>query len=198
MNKINITFDNKSYRVKKGISVLKAAQNSNVFIPSWCAIQGQKGSQVCRLCIVQIQGIKGEVNSCAIEAKDNMKVTVNQLELNNTRKTLMNLLLKSHKNCINPNCELETLAKKMGIESPIQKQSLIGSVIQFSPYLKYDKDLCIHCERCVNTCTQQKSLKVIHKTREISLITHSPKNTCIECGDCIFACKAGALTQNNI
>ncbi|MCO4780859.1 MAG: (2Fe-2S)-binding protein [Candidatus Cloacimonetes bacterium] len=197
MSTIKVTFDNKIYTSPNNITVLKAASLNNIFIPSWCAIKHQAGSQVCRLCIVEIDGFKGAVNSCGITVKDGMKITVNSLALNKTRKTLLKLLLKSHKNCKDLNCELENLAIKLDIK-PQVIQSKASPLKELSSYLLYNKDLCVHCERCVNSCTQQKSLEVVHKTRDISLKNDSIKTSCIQCGDCIFMCKAGALTENSI
>ncbi|MCJ8347616.1 2Fe-2S iron-sulfur cluster-binding protein [bacterium] len=196
MNKIKIYFDNQVYEVRDNTNVLEASKSVGVFIPSWCAIKNKKGSQVCRLCIVEIEGIKGAVSSCMMDVKDGMKVNVNQMILNKTRKTTLELLLQEHKGCSNSSCELEALGEKLGVDPSIENLHQGSKTKRLSDYLSYNASLCIHCERCINTCDQQNALIAERKTRNIDLKNEDSKNPCIECGDCIFACKAGALTEN--
>ena len=198
MNKVRIFLDNVQFEVDSELNALQASNRSNIFIPSWCAIHQRSASQVCRLCIVEIEGIKGAINSCSVQVQEGMKITVNSVILNKTRKTLLELLLKEHKGCEDPHCELEALGEKLGISKTDSMFTHHSKSSILSDYLSYDADLCIHCERCISTCTLQKSLKIETKTRNISLKNNGIENDCIQCGDCIYACGTGALKRNNL
>ena len=93
---ISIRIDNKSFKVEKGITILKAAQQNNIFIPSLCAYDGLTPHGGCRICIIEVEGIKGFLKSCSTPVQDGMVIKTNTDQIQDERRKILQLLLSEH------------------------------------------------------------------------------------------------------
>jgi len=142
---VTITMDNKKLQVKSGLTILQAAKANNIYIPSLCAFEHLPSYGACRLCIVEVDGIRGFPTSCTTPVEDGMVIRTETQELRNLRQEILKLLLSEHpasclfcsdkEECINfqgtirkvgnttgcrycPNdhrCEIQTIVEKIGL-----------------------------------------------------------------------------------
>jgi formate dehydrogenase alpha subunit len=93
---VSLTIDGKQVKVRQGTTVLEAAQSAGVYIPSLCADPDLKPYGACRLCIVEIEKMRGLPTACTTPATDGMVVHTNTPAVNNIRRTVVELLLADH------------------------------------------------------------------------------------------------------
>ena len=211
-NKINITLNGIVYEVEKGKTILEAAQDAGINIPTLCYHKDLCIAGNCRVCMVEIAGQKRLAASCATPCHDNMEVFTNTLKVRNSRKHIIELLLSEHNaDCTkcykNGNCELQELAA----EYKIMSQDLIDlaaykdySIDTFSPSIVKDDSRCIRCQRCVRTCAELQgvnALTVAYKGDKMKISTFFENSmndvVCTNCGQCVNHCPTGALIEKN-
>ncbi|MGI6004675.1 MAG: NADH-dependent [FeFe] hydrogenase, group A6 [Christensenellales bacterium] len=210
MAKITLTIDGRQVEVDKGTTVLEAARAANVHIPTLCYLKNVSSLGACRMCVVQIEGMRNMPASCVLAAADGMVVKTNTPAIREARRVNLELLLSDHdRRCLtcvrNKNCELQTLCEELGVEEiefegdrPERKKDSTSSAIV------RDNNKCILCRRCVSVCAQMQNVGVIgaqergFKT-EIGQAFDIPlgTSTCINCGQCIIACPTGALREKS-
>ena len=117
---IKINIDGRDIEVKEGTTVLQAARQAKIDIPTLCFLKDINAAGDCRMCIVEIEGRRGLVPSCNTVVEEGMKIKTNTPAINESRKVILDLILSSHNRacltCVrNGNCELQTLAEKFGM-----------------------------------------------------------------------------------
>ncbi|MBO7180994.1 MAG: (2Fe-2S)-binding protein, partial [Bacteroidales bacterium] len=164
MEMINLTIDGKAIQAEKGQTILKAARKFGIDIPTLCyyELNGQKLENKpggCRVCVVEVEGRKNLAPACATEVMEGMVVHTHSLRVVNARRTVVELILSDHPaDCLtcskSGNCELQTLAQKLGIrEIPFKgEQSTYRK--DNSPSIIRDVDKCIMCRRCETVCNE--------------------------------------------
>ncbi len=120
MNTITLTINGQPVTVAAGSTVLEAARQAGVHIPTLCYHRDLAPEGHCRVCLVEIEGQRGLQPACAFPAADGMVIKSNSARARQGRKFSVELLLSNHPNecltCIrNQNCELQELAQEMGI-----------------------------------------------------------------------------------
>ena len=209
---IKITINGESIEVKKGTSILEAAQKSGVNIPTLCYHKDLCVAGNCRVCVVEILGQKRLAPACASPCEEGMEILTNSIKVRNSRKNIIELLLSEHNaectRCYkNGNCELQTLAA----EYKIMEQDFIRlvpfknyTIDMFSPSIIKDDSKCIRCQRCVRTCAELQgvnALTVAYKGDQMKISTFFEKTmndvVCTNCGQCINHCPTGALVEKN-
>ena len=131
METVNLIIDGKAVVAEKGQTILKAARKAGISIPTLCyyELNGQKLENKpggCRVCVVEVEGRKNLAPACATEVMEGMVVHTHSLRVVNARRTVVELILSDHpSDCLScsksGNCELQTLAQKLGIrEIPFQ------------------------------------------------------------------------------
>ena len=211
-NLINMTINGIPLEVEKGKTILEAAGQAGVIIPTLCFHKDLCIAGNCRVCIVEIAGQKRLSASCATPCEEGMEIRTNSLNVRNSRKHLIELLLSEHHaDCTrcykNGNCELQRLASEYKIMTqdfiPLaaQKQYTIDL---FSPSIIKDDSKCVRCQRCVRTCEEIQgvsALTVAYKGDEMKIATFFEKSmndvVCTTCGQCVNHCPTGALVEKN-
>ncbi len=210
--KINITINGMPVSIQPGKTILEAAEEEGIKIPTLCYHKDLCVAGNCRVCIVEVVGQKRLSASCATPCDEGMEILTNSLKVRNSRKHIIELLLSEHHaDCTqcyrNGNCELQDLAS----EYKIMTQDFIElaplknySIDMFSPSIIKDDRKCIRCQRCVRTCAELQgvnALTVAYKGDHMKISTFFEKAMndviCTNCGQCVNHCPTGALVEKN-
>ena len=205
---IKLTIDDKEVEVKKGTTILEAARQAEVDIPTLCFLKDINEVGDCRMCIVEIEGRRGFVPSCVQKAEEGMIVHTNTPNVVDARRVILELIISNHKvECLtctrSGNCELQDLAKKFNIRDIDFPGEIIEHEIDdISPSIVRDFSKCILCRRCVATCKNVQKIGAIDCVNRgfescISTVGNKSLNdvNCTFCGQCIQSCPTGALHE---
>jgi len=201
---ITLTIDNKKVEVAKGSTVLEAAKKLKIDIPTLCYDSRMKPHGACRLCIVEIEGMRRPVTSCTTPAEQGMTVTTTSAHLERLRKTTVELLLSDHPNdcmvCIRAgSCTLQELAYKYGIrENRFDGAMRDHNRVDENPFVMREQNKCVLCGLCVRVCEEVQGVSAIgYSGRGFEAKICSPFEhdlNCEFCGQCVSVCPTGALS----
>lgn len=210
MKKVTLTIDGRSVTVPEDYTVLQAARELNISIPTLCFLKDINQIGACRMCLVEVKGARALQASCVLPVSEGMEVSTNTPLLRETRKTIMELILSNHHRecttCVrSQNCELQNLARQLGIrEIWFNTEPFETSVDSLSPSIVRDQSKCILCRRCVAVCHEVQGVGVIQATNRGFHTTIEPafgmslsEVACINCGQCIQACPVAALREKD-
>ena len=212
MDTIKLTIDNREVEVPRGTTILKAAQQMGITIPTLCnfeldglALKNRPGG--CRVCVVEVVGRRNLAPACITECMPDMVVKTNSLRAINARKTVLELMLSDHPNdclqcAMNGKCELQAVAADMGIREIPYKGVQSNYPKTVSPSIVRDENKCIMCRRCESVCHEYQSVGAIGAVdRGFPAVVATAFNkdlvdtNCVFCGQCIAVCPTGALTE---
>ncbi len=209
---ITLTIDGISVTVPEGTTVLEAARQAKINIPTLCYLKGINQIGACRICMVEIEGARGLAAACVMPAGDGMVVKTNTPKLRAVRKDNLELLLSNHNRecttCVRSGkCELQALSNEYGITG-IQyegaKTFKPTDVDDLSPSIVRDNSKCIHCRRCIAVCNNVQKIGAIGMGKRGFKSTVGPAfglsladSPCVNCGQCIEACPVGALHEKS-
>ena len=208
---ISIELNEKKVTVPFGTTILEACQQNQIHIPTLCHHKDLCVAGVCRVCVVEVEGMRTLQASCAFPITAPIKVKTTSNSVRRARKHVIDLLLSEHcgecYSCFrNNNCELQSLAKEYGVDhynfGHIEKPRY--EVDNSSYSVVRDLDKCVLCKRCVRTCIDLQEVGVLeaidrgHNTH-IGTFWDKPlaEVICINCGQCINRCPTGALRAND-
>jgi len=210
--KIRVTIDGLEHFADPGTSILEAAGQLNIHIPTLCYHRDLKIAGNCRICLVELDGQRDLVASCATPVEEGMVIHSNSMKVRTARKHMIELLLSEHHadctNCYkNGKCELQNLASEFKIINPVF-DSLVTSrerhLDLLSPSLIKDDQKCIRCQRCVRSCAEIQGVSAVwaaHKGSRMNISTFQARSLhqvfCTGCGQCIDRCPTGALVEKN-
>jgi predicted molibdopterin-dependent oxidoreductase YjgC len=194
--------------VEEGMTILDAAKKLGIKIPHLCYDPRLKPYGGCRLCLVEIEGARNPVPSCAAKVTEGMKVQTDTVTLHEIRKTIVELLLSNHPQecltCENTGqCALQDIAYELGVrEISFEGEKHFHTVTDPSPFVEREMDKCIVCARCVRICRDVQHCSVYTLAfRGFEIIPTTPydkpltESNCVFCGQCISTCPTGALTS---
>ena len=207
---LKITIDGSKYEVNEGLTILEAAAQCDVRIPTLCYLKDVNEIGACKMCVVEIEGKENLVTSCTTKVKDGMVIETASSKVVAARREVLNLILAHHDvRCMtcgkSGECQLQDLAREYGIEvSKYEKSTHNARVKKDNPFLTYYPELCINCQRCVSTCHKVTGNRTL-KNGKIGTTTliDAPfgpdwkETTCESCGNCAEACPTGALIAKN-
>ncbi|MHA1839381.1 MAG: molybdopterin-dependent oxidoreductase, partial [Candidatus Ranarchaeia archaeon] len=204
-----ITIDGKQYPFKPGQTVLEAAKENGISIPTLCYHPCLPPQSACRLCLVEVEGAKTLCASCSYPVYDGMKVQTRSTRVIKARRVILELILSSHElKCVvcdkNGACELQKIAYDMGID-----KSRFGVVSRglaadhSSPSIVLDMNQCVLCGRCVAACNEvmvNEVLGIIHRGSNSVVATafETPlkESDCVQCGACLAVCPVSAILDH--
>jgi formate dehydrogenase major subunit len=204
---ISLTIDGKTVHVPEGTTVLRAAESAGVFIPTLCDHKELIPYGGCRLCLVEIDGMRGLQPSCTMPASNNMVINTDTERIHAARKFVLTMLFSERNHfcpfCVvtNGDCELQNAAYGEGMTHwPLQPNWKPYTVDASHPYFVLDHNRCILCRRCVRACGElvgNFTLGFEERGAACLLVadTGTPlgKSSCISCGNCVQVCPTGAL-----
>ena len=207
---ISLSIDGVQVEVPAGTTVLEAAKQAGINIPTLCYLKDINAIGACRMCVVDT-GARALQAACVLPVSEGMKVRTNTPEIRKYRKALLELVLSTHdKKCLScvrsTNCELQKLCRELGVDDGdhYAGKRVEYSVDDVSPSIVRDNNKCILCRRCVAVCAQVQDVGVIGAfNRGFSTSIGSPWDlklndmACINCGQCIINCPVGALYEKD-
>ena len=209
MEKVNIKINDKEYSVPASYTILDAAREAKVHIPTLCYLKDINQIGACRMCLVEIKGARALQAACVYPVSEGLEIYTNTEKVRKARKATLELILSNHeKKCLtcprNRNCELQQLSDELGIdELRYEGENIPYELDCGSTSLVRDNNKCILCRRCVAACDNQ-AISVIgcvergFKTHITSAFEKKINEVgCIFCGQCIVSCPVGALYEKN-
>ena len=206
---IKLNIDGLEVTVEEGTTILEAARQVKVKIPTLCYLKKINEIGSCRMCLVEIEGRRGYVASCIEKAQEGMIVKTKTPDLQKTRKTMLELILSDHnRSCLtcqrDGNCELQKLSIDFGIDGLDYPGDKTGKIDNLSPSIVRDDSKCVLCKRCISVCKNVQSVSAIAmagrggSSRVATYYDESLNNVnCTFCGQCIKACPVGALKDKD-
>jgi predicted molibdopterin-dependent oxidoreductase YjgC len=203
MDMMKLTIDGKEVTARKNDTILQAAKNAGIKIPTLCYHERLNPIGSCRLCVVEIDGYENPVTACTTQVTEGISVKTSSDRLFQMRQEVLRMLLVNHPlDC--PvcdkagNCDLQDLVFEYKVTSvdyqlPKKKQDCVYA----TSLIRYWPDRCILCLRCVTACNEIKGVRALDVVNEEG--THRlsvDPDKCVSCGECLQVCPTGALTEN--
>ena len=204
---VQITINGKQIEVPEGTTVLRAAETAGINIPRLCDHKELTPYGGCRLCIVEVQGVRVPMASCTLPVSNGMVVNTETEALKKSRKFILSMLF-SERNHFCPfcqvsggDCELQNAAYAEEMTHwPIQPGWNNFVVDTSHPYFVLDNNRCILCRRCVRACAEMAgnfTLSVAERGAKSMVVADTDiplgESTCIKCGSCVQVCPTGAI-----
>lgn len=207
---ITFTINEQEVKVEKGISILEAARQNNIEIPTLCYDENLSVFGGCRLCIVELGNGK-LVTSCSERVREGMIVKTHSEKVIENRKEIIDLLLSNHPvDCLTCDkvgtCDLQKYAYEYGIrEGSYKGEKKNYAIDDINPVMERDQSKCILCGKCVRVCKEVQvtdAIDFVDRGFESSVTTAQDKplnyDNCRLCGQCISVCPTGALVNKQL
>ena len=204
---VNLKIDNREVQVPEGTNLIDAAAAAGVHIPNLCYMKGMKGIGACRLCMVEVEGMKAPMIGCTTRVKEGMSVKTNTEAVQETRKFVIDLILSMHPlDCMTCTkagvCNLQKYAYDFELkESTFTRKKFGYPIDEANPFIKRDPDYCVLCGRCVRICKHQGTEVLDFNGRGVGsrVVTAQDKplqeSSCTFCGSCVDVCPVNALLE---
>ena len=210
-NMLNIKINGMSCTVPYGTTILEAAHQVGIEIPTLCFLKDINEIGACRFCVVEVKGARSLVAACVFPIeRDGTEIFTNTKKVRESRKRTLELILSTHErkclSCVrSQKCELQKLCLEYGVDNE-------GALDGFKPvyeldtsaaHMVRDNNKCVLCRRCVAACNNQAISVIGANARGIDTHIGSPfelnlaQTSCISCGQCIVNCPTGALYEKD-
>lgn len=202
---LRIKIDEQTLEVEAGSTVLQAAQRLGIEIPTFCYLKRLPPLASCRMCLVEVEGLRRLQPSCATVITDGMVVRTNTPLIDETRSSMLDMLLANHPlDCPicdkGGECELQDMVMAYGprrSEFHDHKRVFHSEDIRLSPVIIMNVNRCIQCQRCVRMCEEvvgAVALGTVEKGMDTAVTGFEGSlASCDQCGNCVEVCPVGAL-----
>lgn len=211
MPDVTLTIDGRQICVPAGTTVLEAARQAGIFIPTLCHDPELSLWGGCRLCVVEIEKMRNLPASCVTTVAEGMVVRTDSPAVIEARRTILELLLANHpQDCLtcgrNGDCRLQDYAYLYGVRG----DAFAGEKHDYpleddNPFIVRDLNKCILCGKCVRACAEIQGKNVVDfayrgfSTRVApALDTTLAGSECVFCGNCVAVCPVGALQEKKL
>ena len=207
MPEVQLTINGVQVTANSDKSILQAARDNGIEIPTLCYIDGLTPTGACRVCVVEVEGSRTLVASCHTPVAKGMVIQTHSPKVLETRRMIVELLQASHCGscymCEKANiCELRRVAADLGVGlSRFEVKKRYYPIEDISPYIERDLSKCILCRRCVRACKEiakKDILSVAYRGFASKIVTGADipldSEACRDCGICISHCPTGSLT----
>ena len=212
---VTLTIDGRSVTVPEGTSVMRAAAECGGSIPKLCASDNVAAFGSCRMCLVEVDGMRGTPASCTTPVAAGMVVYTQTPRLEKLRRGVMELYISDHPlDCLtcsaNNDCELQDAAAQVGLRDVrygYQGANHLGAAADVSnPYFDFDPAKCIVCSRCVRACDEvQGTFALTIDGRGFASAVSAGQagddflsSECVSCGACVQACPTATLQEKAV
>ena len=211
MDMVKVKINGIEVEVPAGSTILEAAYKAGIDIPTLCYLKDINEIGACRICVVEVKGMRGMVTACVYPVADGMEVFTNTEKVQKARKMNLELVLSTHnQDCLgcvrSGDCELQKLAKDYGIKDTKawSGMNMEWPVDDSAAHMYRDNSKCILCRRCVAACGVTQGIGVIG-ANERGFETHIASafeqpldsTSCVSCGQCIVVCPTGAIAEKD-
>lgn len=200
-------------QVPEGTTILEAAKEVGISIPNLCFLKDRNSIGSCRLCSVEIEGEDVLSTACNTSVREGMVVTTTSQRVKNWQRGVLELIASEHMrkvnlengclDCIkNDDCELQAVCKDLGVDlTPTTSSYKAEPVLDSNPFVSFDPNYCIGCQRCVETCNGvvgNHSLQAVKQGTKTTILAPFGENwrstVCESCGNCVQVCPTAAIT----
>ncbi|MBN1958710.1 MAG: molybdopterin-dependent oxidoreductase [Desulfuromonadales bacterium] len=197
---VNLTIDGKSVSVPKGATILEAARQVDIHIPTLCWLEKVSTTGACRICAVEIEGVDRPMTACNTPVKEGIVVTTQSEKLTRIRKQIMELILVNHPlDCpvcdAGGECELQNTCYDLDVtRQEFKAEDVNAATIDHWPLIQQVPSRCILCEKCVKVCHELIGADAlfVNDKGDRAFIDKNVEN-CLYCGNCVSVCPTGTM-----
>ncbi|MFH1000757.1 MAG: 2Fe-2S iron-sulfur cluster-binding protein, partial [Bacteroidota bacterium] len=209
MNDIQLIIDDVKISTKSNKTILEAALENGIYIPNLCHHEDLIPTGACRMCIVEVDGFRGQITACNTTVADGMKIRTESNDIQHIRQTSLELIHANHtQDCTSCNknnqCQLQEVTSFVGIDikrfNSLRKTRPFLEPDTSNPFFTLDHNKCIMCGICVRTCDEVQGVSALNYADRgfgtvISTFMNKPilESVCESCGECVVRCPVGAL-----
>ncbi len=214
MKRIQLSIDGRQIQVASGATVLEAIEAAGIYVPTLCYDSHLKPYGACRLCIVQIEGLRGLPTACTTPAQEGMTVVTETPKIARIRRTIVEMAIANHPpDCLicskGEECELLQVARYLGVTknsvARLRKAGTVLAIDTSNAAFDFDPNKCILCGKCVRVCDEIQGLGAIdfaQRGYQAHVSTFAGRlwaeSVCQTCGECVERCPTGALVSKNL
>ena len=211
MELIRLTIDGISVQVTAAASILDAARQAGISIPTLCHLADLNPAGSCRMCVVKIEGLRTLSAACVQPVAEGMVVHTHTPEVLAARRMMLEFILANHPaDCLacvkNMNCELQSLSAELGVRtSRFEGKQRQYPIDDANVFIVRNNEKCILCGRCVRTCQELQVCDVLGFNERgfgmkvaPAFDTPTHESSCVFCGACVSVCPVGALTEKDL
>lgn len=209
---VKVTIDGVEVEAEEGTTIYEAAKKIGINIPVFCyhpEIKEKIGA--CRICLVEVEGLRDPVPSCSTPVRDGMKIRTSTPQIREIRRFVLELLKSIHRSdclhCIrNQTCDFMRMSYEYGLYERVIFDVRPREVEkdESSPAVIRDPEKCIYCGRCVSACSVWQTVYALGYSKRGKNLFIGPafnmplaETPCVQCGQCIMVCPVGAIYERD-